>query len=192
MSHNIMHSVYPGYVKKESVQAEWDEYAANEDWQEGCSGLPNNIRWINHICDDKEDAYDYIEKHDNGWYDQLAVKFKSYHPLKETQKITNMKKRVLDLHTKYLNANNNIHYANVKSNFIGCKCCNSKISREYIKSNYCPICKNDLRPETTLEKIDNMKKAYLEAEKKLKEETKKLSKKQKYDIKWLVKIEYHS
>ena len=52
MSHSIHYGTYNENVNKKSVQADWDHYAAMEDWQEGCSGLPGEIRWINHVCDD--------------------------------------------------------------------------------------------------------------------------------------------
>ena len=51
MGHNIHYATYPENINKQVVQYEWDEYAAHEDWQEGCSGLPGKIRWIDHICD---------------------------------------------------------------------------------------------------------------------------------------------
>lgn len=76
MGHNIHHSTYPENINKKLVQAEWDEYAAHEDWQEGCTGLARDIRWIDHVCDTLEEAETYIREHDSGWYDQLAVKFK--------------------------------------------------------------------------------------------------------------------
>lgn len=28
------------------ILAYWDDYAAHEDWEEGCCGLPNNILTI--------------------------------------------------------------------------------------------------------------------------------------------------
>lgn len=40
MGHNIHYATYRENVNKKIVQNEWDEYAAHEDWQEGCSGLP--------------------------------------------------------------------------------------------------------------------------------------------------------
>ena len=57
MSHNIRHTTYPEKVNKKAVQAEWDEYAAHEGWQEGCSGLCQPIRWIDYICEDLDAAY---------------------------------------------------------------------------------------------------------------------------------------
>ena len=68
MGHNIHYATYPENVNKKIVQNEWDEYAAHEDWQEGCSGLPGKIRWLDHVCDTPEEAEEYISSHDKGNY----------------------------------------------------------------------------------------------------------------------------
>ena len=60
MGHNIHFAEYSENVNKKQVQAEWDDYAAKEDWQEGCSGLGSDIRWIDHVCESREKAEEYI------------------------------------------------------------------------------------------------------------------------------------
>jgi len=82
MSHIINKAVYPKRVSKKKVQEEWDEVARREDYQEGCSGLSSPIRWIDVLCKNIAEAEDYIDKHDNGWYDQLAVMFKQGRSIK--------------------------------------------------------------------------------------------------------------
>lgn len=76
MSHEVHYGIYDENVDKKEVQSYWDDYASNEDWQEGCSGLSKKIRWIDYVCDTEEEAEVYIKQHDSGWYDQLAVKFR--------------------------------------------------------------------------------------------------------------------
>ena len=80
------------------------------------------------------------------------------------------------------------------SEFRGCKKCGSKISSAYIKSNYCPVCKEDLRPATTLETLKKYQEKISQLKKEIKEEEKKLQKKMEKQatIKWLVKIEYNT
>lgn len=66
---------------------------------------------------------------------------------------------------RYMKLNTAIHYENVKSNFISCRNCGSKIASQYfgktVKNN-CPVCKEDLRPESLLLKIAKAKKNYKE------------------------------
>ena len=76
MAHNVKHLDYHCSVSQKQVQKRLDHYVAMEDWEEGASGLPHPIRWINHICKNREEAEEYIKRHDRGWYDCLAVQYK--------------------------------------------------------------------------------------------------------------------
>ena len=190
MSHNIMHEDYDLKVNKKSVQKSWDNYVAHADYGEGASGLPNPIRWIeNGISESYGDAMERIEKLDNGWYDQIAVKYKDCKPC-TTKKYQTLKTRLNDATISYNDKAGIIHYGpgRVSSEFIGCKHCGSKIATKYINSNACPVCGEDLRPASTLQSIANAKKKVEELKKQLAEEEKKA----KYDVRWLVKIEYHT
>lgn len=192
MSHNVHTSTYPENVDKKAVQREWDEYAAHEDWQEGCSGLPRNIRWIDHTCEDYAAAEEYIKSHDDGRYDQLAVKFKDYPRSKPTKEIEVLAERVKVLRGKINDIENVVHYKDVKAEFVSCRNCGSKIARAFIKSNYCPVCRADLRPQSTLDRLASLKTSRDEAQKKYEAAVDKAAKKNKPVIKWLVKIEYHT
>ena len=76
MAHNIHLLDYHCSVSKRAVQKRLDAYVAIEDAGEGASGLPNPIRWIEHLCKNRDEAVEYIESHDKGWYDCLAVQYK--------------------------------------------------------------------------------------------------------------------
>ena len=76
MSHNIRYLDYHCSVSQKKVQKNLDRYVALEDYYEGAVGLPNPIRWIDHLCKNREEAYEYIQSHDRGWYDCLAVQYK--------------------------------------------------------------------------------------------------------------------
>ena len=192
--HNKRYEIYNENVNKKKIQTYWDEYAAREDWQEGCSGLSQDIRWIDYVCEDYDAAYKYIENHDRGWYDQLAIKFKEYPELKYSKKYETLLNRLKEIQKRLDDLENKIHYARVTSKFVGCKKCGSKIASAYIKSNYCPICRLDLRPTTILEKIKGYKEKISQLKKELEEEKHKMKKKieKQATIKWLVKIEYHT
>lgn len=190
MSHNIRWETYPEKVNKSEVQAEWDDYAHHEDWREGCSGLGSDIRWINHVCDSYDDAVKYIESHDRGFYDQLAVKYRS--SVKPTTKAyENLISRRNEIFAT-LKEREKVHYssANTKSEYVTCRNCGSRLATKYIKSNNCPLCRAELRPTSALNAIETSKRMLKETNKKIKEIEIKASK--KAEIKWLVKIEYHT
>ena len=45
MSHNIRYYTYGEKVDKKKVESDLSAFVAAEDWQEGCCGLPQPIRW---------------------------------------------------------------------------------------------------------------------------------------------------
>lgn len=92
---------------------------------------------------------------------------------------------------------NKIHYEGVKSQFISCKKCGSKLASKYIGKtirNTCPACYTDLRPASTLSAISNAKQKWEKAKAELKKAELKMqkTKESKAKIKWLVKVEYHT
>lgn len=91
--HNIHKVTYPENVNKKSVQQEWDNAAACAGKEEGASGLDKDIQWYDHICDNYEEAEEFITQHDSGWYDQLAVKYLTY-PELSSKKIRDMRNRL--------------------------------------------------------------------------------------------------
>lgn len=191
MSHNIKYGIYEENVNKSEVQAEWDEYAAKDDWQEGCCGLASPIRWIDHVCADYDEAHEYIREHDKGWYDQLAVKYRGTEKPK-TKAYENLVTRRKEVYDTLKARENKVHYSadNTKSEYVSCKSCGSRLATKFIRSNSCPLCKTELRPASALNSIDTSKKMLKEIDKKIKEMEIKASKKAK--IYWLVKIEYHT
>ena len=56
MSHNIRYYTYGEKVDKKKVESDLSAFVAAEDWQEGCCGLPQPIRWLNVICNSQEEA----------------------------------------------------------------------------------------------------------------------------------------
>ena len=197
MSHNIKYGVYSENVNKKKVEADWNNYVAHEDWQEGASGLVRSIRWIEgEILNSEEEAYDYIKKHDDGNYDQLAVRFRDTCIKPDmSKKYDALGKKLNDLRAEYQHKNSIAYATTVKSEYVGCKHCGSKLSAKYIQNtNKCPLCHSDLRSTTTLSNLEKLKERITETERQFKEEKEKLNKKlmKSAKIKWLVKIEYHT
>ena len=189
MGHNILHRNYPQNVDKKEVQRDLDNYAAHEGWQEGVSGLSNPIRWVNFICDSYDDALAYIESHDNGWYDQLAVMYRV--APKKNEKAMKLEAAEKAAYQKYAELGRVLYVNTVTSAFIGCKRCGSKLNRTYIKKNTCPLCGEDFRSDTTKSRIQAAKKKWESAKQNLDGYLRSESQKSK-EIRWLVKVEYHT
>jgi len=192
MSHNIRYATYPENVNKTKVQKEWDDYAAHEDWGEGCTGLPGKIKWLSNTFKSYEEAQSYIERIDSGYYDQLAVRYCEYPKLKPSKTLENLHRIALDANKRYNDLSLMPHYKDMKSCFISCRKCCSKINREYLTSNNCPVCHADMRPDSTLKRIAQLKKSAKNADKNYISRQKYEQEKTKPTINWLVKIEYHT
>ena len=102
-------------------------------------------------------------------------------------------KKHAELMKKYRETTGKIHYKDVKSQYIGCKHCGSKINKDYLTQNHCPICRQDLRPQSVLDSIEKMKLKLVQLQEDIKKEEKKEQEKYKKRAEehWLVKIEYH-
>lgn len=192
MSHNIEHYDYPEHVDKRIVDNNLNIHVKQATWAEGGGGLPSAIRWLDAVCESYEDAEEYIKAHDKGWYDQLAVKYKEYPTTKETQTQKELEERCIkleDMRNEYIKEHS---IKNRKSEFIGCPNCGSKIKVSFLRTEYCPVCKTDLRPKSTIDKIKKYDERIKAAYKQLDENRRKSAMKYKPKIRWLVKIEYHT
>ena len=194
--HNIEYFTYKENVDKKKVISYLNDYVARQDRQEGCSGLYRDIRWLDVECDTYEEAIKYIENHDRGDYDNLAVKYKNYAnvEIKPAKACESLKIKIAELTEKKRAYETQHGVHNFKSSYIGCSRCGSKINREYLKGNRCPVCGEDLRGKTTLDTLKRYDERIKEATEALKEEQLKNKKKheKKAKTEWIVKIEYHT
>lgn len=190
--HNIRYAEYPQDVDREKVKQKWDHVVQIEDAGEGASGLYRPIRWIETtICDNREDAERFIEQNDRRDYDNLAVRFRSFSGSNDA--LTDLRQKESAAWNTYRKEENAIHYAKdkVKSAFVTCRKCGSKLSTEYIKSNYCALCRADLRPDSARERLAKLK-AKAEAITAKKDAAEKNLARKSGTIKWLVKVEFHT
>lgn len=194
MSHNIEYYSYPITKKQTAIARELQDYARQATWREGGSGLPNDIRWIDYTCDDYESAQAAIERMDNGWYDQIAVKYRSFDKPLKSKKLDDLKTKAKETRSKLHELESKVAFAEFKSQYISCKNCGSKLNKDYIKRNNCALCGHDMRSDTTKNAISRLTEKVKSLEKDIREEEKKLAVKKAKEAKvyWLVKIEYHT
>lgn len=146
----------------------------------------------NKCFDTYDEALEYIEGL-GGFYLQVAVKYKKVKDFKPSAKLTTLRERMAKARNEYYALNNKFHFADHKSETVGCKHCGSKIALKYLHSNHCPVCRTDMRPETIQNRIAALKAKEEELRKQehelyLAEQKKQLKNAEEM---WLVKIEYH-
>lgn len=177
--------------KRSEIIPSAEEYAFyNTDREENpCGSYHGNMTIHNDICESYDDAMEFIEKHDSGWYSDHAVQYKDKSELKPTKQMENLKAR-MHKNTDDRNEYQKKHSVrNRKAEFSRCEKCGSRIATGYMKSNRCPVCGHDMRAEYIIERLAK----YDEDFKKMQQQYKELEKKQtgKCPIKWLVKVEVH-
>lgn len=192
MSHNIEYYDYPANVNRKKVLAKLSAHVSCRTMQEGGHGI-DEITWFTDICDTYDEAKDYIKLMDLGNYDQLAVRYRVPH--EPGKKELELKARVQKAQERLQHEKEINRLAGMKSEYVGCKNCGSKLSREHMlkkaRGNFCPVCGADLRSPTVQKTIANAENAYKQAKKAYDEEVKRAAKRSK-TLRWLVKIEYHT
>ena len=167
-------------------------------------GLYEGFHWDNLVVyGSKKEALEHLNDV-RGEYENLAVPFRdTFEAINAgSKRLTDLRKRHADLCSKYF-AYSEEHPAvkHGRGEFITCKRCGSKLSREHMSkivrmpnANACPVCGADLRPKSVLDAIERYKKRLAELERAIEDECDAISKKAAKDApkRWLIMFEYHS
>lgn len=160
------------------------------------SGLSAKISFRDDLTfDNFEKAKEFLESIPDS-YHATAVKYYDFKEPLENKNTQELSRRIAEYKERVDKIETTAHFANIKSQFIKCKNCGSTIATAYCgKSwrNNCPVCRNDMRPVTELNKLEKYKETINELKEKLTIETEKLQAKQKKNaiIKWAVHCEVH-
>ena len=74
MGHMICTRVFPNSYSKKKISKECDQHAIYEgDYHHE---LVPPIRFIDRVFKTMDEAAEWVQKNDNGWYDSIAVRFK--------------------------------------------------------------------------------------------------------------------
>lgn len=195
MGHSIQYYKFNEGVSKDVIKATVDEDAIYES--DTRKPIPHQIRYLEReIYESEEKAHQAIEDNDDGWYDQIAVKYYKYTEGKETKTIKDIKERL----SKSLESLNCYRSENLiknrKSKFVGCGNCGSRVNKEYIGDkrfnwNRCPLCNEDLSSKTVVKSIETKENNILKLQERLDKEVVKNNMRNKPKVKWLVKTEFH-
>ena len=153
MGHEIHHDDFKVTTSKERILAMVSARAERD----GDYHTPiTSIEWQNRCFDSREDAEKYLNNL-GGFYRQVAVQFKYQNDFVPSKALENTTEKARQAIVAYRTLNEAFHFGNHKSATVGCKNCGSKIALKYLRSNICPVCRKDLRPETTQKRIKALK-----------------------------------
>lgn len=185
MGHGITMLSFKESTPKENITTEVQRYVCNKEH----SRLEYPIRWLDPICSDYEEADSYIREHDNGWYDNLAVRYREPAANATTEKLKTLEAKRHELTGKIRAIEDDIPAKKFKAQLVTCKQCGSKINKDYLKSNFCPLCRTDMRSQTVQDNLKRLRARREEVDKQIRAERSKLA--ESGTIHWLVKFEYH-
>lgn len=178
----------------------------NCDRQENPNGQYHGNINISHRkpLNNYQEACDYIKYHTkNSIYYDMAVRFYDNESLPSTEKEKQLKEKIqiakqkLKEYTLKNGLSTRKSKSKSKSAFFRCPTCKSKIARQYFEKNKlsehmivnCPVCKNEIRSETLLNRIKEFEEKIIKLKTELTFE--KCKPRKGAPIKWLVKIEVH-
>lgn len=198
MGHAIAMLTFDEKMAKSKIQAEcdeWGDYNCDPMERGGCcGGLGSPINFTSIVFNSYEEAEEYLEG-TTGNYRQMAVKYKVYPEVKPSAVQADLERRIKEYRDR-IDDLNKPHYANVKQTTVKCKHCGSVLATTYCGRTYynnCPVCRNDIRPESTLAKIEQYKTTIKELEQKCRTEVDKQHAKMenKVTYNWMVCCEVH-
>lgn len=130
-------------------------------------------------CKSYADAKEQADKFNWERNYNILVPFKDVDRVKPTKKMQNLKDRIKKEEDKLYNYIEKTDCQNYKSKYIGCPQCGSKINKDYIHNSRCPLCREDLRSDTTKKTIERYKNNITKARTDLRVEKEKLASKAK-------------
>lgn len=154
-----------------------------------------DVNFTNKIFEDYDEAVEYLED-TFGHYGQTAVRYKKYPKIEKSKTELDLERRIEEYSKRIHAIDFTPHYAKVSQATVKCKHCGSSLSTAYCGktfNNICPICKNDLRPESVLKKKESYQQTVMELQKKLKTEVKRqnLNIASKVEYMWAIACEVH-
>ena len=192
MGHQVCYDTFSTAVSKKRIYAEVNARAV----EDGDYHSPlERIHFFEDRCFDRyEEAEQFIEERSrNAFYGQFAVMYRRDENFVPSKTLENLQKRQSDARKAYWDLQKAFHFANHKSATVGCQNCTSKIALKYLRTNKCPVCGEDLRPESTRNRIAALKAKLdnLVEQCEKKEKAERLKSIEKAETYWLVKTEFH-
>lgn len=187
MGHEIKYMVCKEDVSRQSVMDDIQAYARRHG-----DGYSSYVTWHERVppLNSYEEAQKFINEHDNGNYDDHAVRYYDYRNVPDSAKVKKIQEQIQELRKAKAEWIRSHSVKVQKAQYIGCPKCGSKLSKEHLRGESCPLCGKDLRSGYILEKIEWYDNKINMCYNAIQEE--KAKQKNKAEVMWLVKFEFHN
>lgn len=158
--------------------------------------MGTHIMPIREICpgevfDNFDDAEHYCMDEYTSWMRNYNVMVAFYDTkcVKTTKRLITLKERRENEISKLNNYAKEHSVSAFKASYVSCPKCGSKINKDYISNDRCPLCRTDLRSETTKKTLARYKENIKQIEKQIRTEEQK--QKDKLPVRYLVAYMEH-
>lgn len=180
--------------KKKDILPAAENFAIyNVDRCENPSGSYHNILDVleGTTYRDYDTAYKKAQEleRERGSYNDFAIPFYEEVKQEPTKQMLNLEKRLEKLQDDKAEYEKKHSVKTLSSKLITCKHCESKVAKDFLQRETCPVCGEDLRSQYILDRLKKYNEDYRRLSRELRDVEKKRSK--KGPVKWLVKVEVH-
>jgi hypothetical protein len=187
MSHMVEYAVYAEDVDRKKVERYWNEVAAS-DSDYGVGGLDHSILWLD---DDplpsREEAEERLEYAPTSC---AAVRFLGQQDTKHltSSKLEELNVALVKAKCAYETQLEFDYCSTRTSAFIGCPACKSKLARQHLHGNFCPVCGADLRPSSKQAALAAAKTKVEDLKSQINQEKADLARHAGREVMWLVNV----
>ncbi len=184
---------YPASMPKDYIAGDLSEYVSAKEIDEGGYGLSRPIKWYSEVMEDEQSAETFLEEHATDDMDPIAVRY--FLPLKEghSKKLDRLNERRDKAFKQYCDMAHNGYFEHRKEKFVTCKRCGSKLNiKELGNRNICPVCWNDIRPDSVKQKEKDLDALVQKLDEDIRAEKLRLSQHAEKEKRWLVRFGYHT
>lgn len=139
-------------MDEEKMDIDLKEIDALEDTpeDEGCEDDVVSTSLLDVVVNSREDAEKIV-----GSFYITAISYRG--EAEDTEEIKVLRVKVSEMQERIKKFAEENSVKTFTSKTIGCKKCGSSLAKDYLKSDICPLCGNDLRSPTTIERENALK-----------------------------------
>lgn len=178
---------YPETTKESTIMMEIEDSLETERGYMEPVQLPFLFMKNVEVFPSRGAAMDYLRSDACRQYDRrknVGVRYRSLEGTKPTKRKLDLERRVKETQQKIQDYSTAHSVLNFKAEYVGCPGCGSKLKRDLLHSDTCPLCRKDMRSETTIKTINGYYSKIEELRKEIEEENRKIAAKGK--VYWLI------
>lgn len=148
----------------------------------------SKINWINDsICKNYEDASASLKTIINSEYDAFAVRYLKVAKVRRSKELEDLEQKYNTVFGELRKLSEMNYVKGLKINYVTCKNCGSKLKKEYVYRDYCPLCGECLLPKAYQNKLKSTERKLKQIEEELNKEKERL-RMESNKVEWLVLV----